>query len=119
METRSAIPRIFERIKNVKSVVDNTESTSAFCIYINTLIEGVVPSVWTDTGLPLVYKTRHEAEIDIAELMMDRLQEFMDGNRDFDDAMTVEEYIVEVGVFADGSIGDEDGNYFTPRIKTS
>ena len=96
-----------------------TPVSSAYCIYINTIGEGVVPSVRGDDVLPYVYETRREAEVDIAELMMDRLQEFMDGNRDFDDAMTVEEYIVEVDVFADGSIGDEDGNYFTSRQKVS
>lgn len=41
--------------------------------------------------------------------MMIRLQEFLDAERDFDDAVTVEEYVVEVKVLADGKIVDTNG----------
>ncbi len=44
--------------------------------------------------------------------MMTRLQEFIDGEREFEDAMTAEEYVVEVDVFPDGTIVDADGNSF-------
>jgi hypothetical protein len=44
--------------------------------------------------------------------MMTRLQEFIDGEREFDDAMNAEEYIVEVDVCPDGTIVDADGNSF-------
>jgi serine phosphatase RsbU (regulator of sigma subunit) len=90
-------------------------TTPAFCIYIDTIAEGTVPSVRDENDLPCVFATRLEAEREIADNMMSRLQEFMDGERDFDDAMTVEEYIVEVDVQPDGSIVDEDGNHFGPR----
>ncbi|MGH7176592.1 MAG: hypothetical protein ACREJC_04360 [Tepidisphaeraceae bacterium] len=89
--------------------------TPAFCIYIDTLLEGTVPSVRDEKDLPCVFTTRVEAEREIADNMMTRLQEFMDGHRDFDDAMTVEEYVVEVDVFPDGSITDEAGNVFGSR----
>ncbi len=32
--------------------------------------------------------------------------------RDFDDAVTLEEYVVEVDVFPDGAMVDADGNEF-------
>ena len=35
--------------------------------------------------------------------------------RDFDDAIMVEEYVVPVTVFPDGSFTDEDGNVFGPK----
>jgi hypothetical protein len=44
---------------------------------------------------------------------MTRLQEFLDGERDFDDAITVEEYVVPVTLLADGSVVDEDGRRFS------
>ncbi|MEO8617080.1 MAG: hypothetical protein ABI600_18215 [Luteolibacter sp.] len=44
--------------------------------------------------------------------MITRLQQFLDGERDFEDAMTVEEYIVEVDVFPDGTMVDADGKRF-------
>lgn len=44
--------------------------------------------------------------------MMIRLQQFIDGERDSDDAVTVEEYVVEVEVFSDRTVADTDGNRF-------
>jgi len=43
-----------------------------------------------------------------------RLREFIDDKLDFDAAMTVEEYIVEVDVDSDGVIVDCDENVLWP-----
>jgi hypothetical protein len=91
-----------------------------FCIFINTVFQGPVPSVRgskaddsdESRGKISVFATEREAQLEIADFMMTRLREFIDGERDFDDAMTVEEYIVEVDVFPDGTIVDADGNSF-------
>jgi hypothetical protein len=88
-------------------------SESAFCIYITTVCEGSVPSVRDGDGKPCVFKTEVEAQREIAGFVMTRLQEFIDGeDRDFEDAMTVEEYVVPVDVYPDGSIVDAEGNCF-------
>ena len=83
-----------------------------FCIYITTVCEGRIPAVRDERGLPCVFKTEAEAQREIADNAITRLQEFMDGHRDFEDAMTVEEYVVPVDVHRDGSIADADGNHF-------
>ena len=83
-----------------------------FCVYINTLLQGEVPSLFEGEGKYVVFATRLEAEREIADNAMTRLQQFLDGERDFDDAITVEEYVVGVDVLIDGSIIDENGNYF-------
>jgi len=44
--------------------------------------------------------------------MIIRLQQFLDGERDFEDAVTVKETVVEVDVFPDGTMVDGDGNVF-------
>ena len=72
----------------------------------------IFAAVRGDEGKPCVFTTRAEAEREIADNMMTRLQEFMDGERDFDDAMTVEEYVMEVDQMPDGSIVTEDGSTF-------
>lgn len=87
----------------------------AYCIYINTIAEGCVPAVRDENDLPVVFATREEAEREIADNMITRLQEFLDGHRDFEDAITLEEYIVDVALFPDGTITDEDGNVFGSR----
>jgi len=85
-------------------------SEPAFCIYINTLCEGVVPSIRDGHGKPCVFKTESEAQREIADNIITRLREFIAGEREFDDAMTVEEFIVPVDVYPDGSIVDDAGN---------
>ncbi len=85
---------------------------NGFCVFINTLCEGSVPSIRNGDGNPFVFETREAAEREIAETAIEQLQEFLDGLRDFDDAIMVEEYVVEVAVYPDGSVDDEDGNHF-------
>ncbi len=91
-----------------------------FCIFINTLFEGAVPSVY-ESGVDdhpnaserlCLFTTELEAQREIADFMMTRIQQFLDGERDFQDAITVEEYVVEVEVLPDGSIVDPDGKIF-------
>ena len=82
-----------------------------FCIYINTFFQGPVPTV--KESLPndaanaperiCVFSTEREAQLEIVDFMMTRLQQFVDGERDFEDAVTLEEYVVEVEVLPDGS----------------
>ena len=94
---------------------------SGFSIFIDTVFQGPVPSVIeslpTDpAGAPgriCVFATEREAQREIVENMIVRLQEFLDGERDFGDAVTLEEYVVPVDVLPDGSIVDADGNAFT------
>jgi hypothetical protein len=91
-----------------------------FCIFVNTVFQGPVPSVREciaedldeSGGRICVFATEREAQLEIADFMMKRLREFIDGERDFEDAMTAEEYVVEVDVFPDGTIVDADGNSF-------
>lgn len=83
-----------------------------FCIYLNTFFQGPTLSVRDGEDMPCVFSTEAEAQREIADFMMTRLQEFMDGERDFHDATTVEEYVVPVTVNPDGSIIDEDGRRF-------
>lgn len=85
---------------------------TAFCIFIDTVCEGRIPA-WHDENLmPVVSPTIEAAQRVIADDVMDHLREFLDGERDFDDAMTVDDYILPVDVLPDGSILDEDGNRF-------
>jgi hypothetical protein len=88
-----------------------------YCIFIDTLCQGAVPSVTeilpddpdhADERI-CVFQTELEAQREIADYMMTRLQEFLDGERDFEDAITVEEYVVAVEVFPDGTIVEASG----------
>ncbi len=91
------------------------EISIGFCIYLDTLFEGSVPAEWTADLKPFTYPTREAAEREIADDTMERIEQFLVGEREFEDAMTVEEYVVEVDILSDGSIVDESGNHFTKK----
>ena len=93
-----------------------TNLRDGFCIYINTFCQGPVPVVSDDNGY-VVFATELEAQKEIADNAMIRLRQFLDGERDFDDAITVEEYVVPVTVHPDGIITDEAGNCFGPKVE--
>jgi hypothetical protein len=77
---------------------------SGFGIFIDTVCEGRV-SLWLDgDGNPYFYESRSEAEREIAEDLMLRLEDFLKGEREFEEAMTVEEFILPVKRLPDGSV---------------
>jgi hypothetical protein len=85
---------------------------SAFCIYVDTICQGPIPAWRDDRGNPVVYRTVTEAQREIIEYLSERLHAFLAGDVGFEDAITVEDYIVKVEVCPDGSITDGDGNRF-------
>ena len=92
----------------------SAKTRSGFCIYINTYCQGPVPVVSDENGY-VVFETELEAQREIVDNLQIRLEQFMDGEREYEDAITVEEYIVPVTVHVDGTITDEDGRCFGPR----
>lgn len=82
---------------------------SGFGIFINTVFEGEVPLYRDEEGKPYFFETSKEAEVEIIDVLMMRLKECLDGEREFDDAITVEEYILPVDRLPDGSLRDEWG----------
>jgi hypothetical protein len=97
--------------------MNDMESTPVFCIFMDTICHGPVPIQRDEMGAPVVYSTRLEAERDFAEDLMDRIQQFLSGEREFADAVTVEEWVEEVDQFSDGVITDSSGNLFGPLDK--
>ena len=91
---------------------ESEQPASAFCIYFNTFFQGPVPTVFDENDKLCIFTTEVEAQREIVENAVIRLEQFLSGERAFDDAITVEEYVVEVDVLPDGSIMDADGNHF-------
>lgn len=84
--------------------------TRGYGIFIDTLCEGSVPNVKEikdgDNADPAIciYPTEREAQLEVVDYMMTRLQEFIDGERDFDDAVSLLEYVLEVEISDCGRI---------------
>lgn len=85
---------------------------AAYCIFLDTVCQGRIPAWHDEKGLPVVYSTTEAAQREIDDEVLEKLRQHLAGERDFDDVMTVEDYILPVEVLPDGSILDEDGNIF-------
>lgn len=89
-----------------------TNAKVEYCIYVNTVLEGPRPVERDGQGYPCVYPNLLAAQRAITEYAIERLRQFLAGEREFDDAMTVEEYVIEVDVLPDGAVCDESGRCF-------
>jgi hypothetical protein len=87
-------------------------NNSGYCIFIDTICEGRIPAWHDEKGLPVVYPTLEAAQREIADEVMEKMRQFLEGERDFEDAMTVEDYILPVDVLLDGSVLAKDGSWF-------
>ena len=92
-----------------------THPRKGFCIYIRTFCQGPVPVVSDGEDKYVIFETELEAQKEIVDNQMTRLRQFLDGERDFEDAIEVEEYVVAVMVHPDGTFTDEVGRCFGSR----
>ena len=82
-----------------------------YAIFIPTLCQGTMPACY-EGETPVVFASELEAQREIADNQMTRLRQFLDGERDFDDAISTDEFVLPVKVWRDGSISTEDGRVF-------
>lgn len=85
---------------------------TGFCIYTDTICQGAIPIEHDESGLPVVYSSRDEAERELAADIMERIRLFLAGDLSFAEAESVDEYVVEAARFSNGSIADGRGNTF-------
>lgn len=100
------------KIRKTRSPRKETRPKTGFCIFTEMFFQGSVLAVRDGDELPCVFATEREAQAEIANFWITRLQEFIDGERDFEDVAKIDEYVVPVTVFRDGSIAGPDGRKF-------
>jgi len=95
----------------------DTSSTDrlGYCIFVDTVCEGRVPAWHDENSMPVIYASLEDAQREIADEQIEKLRQFLCGERDFDDAITVEEYALPVHVLMDGSVVDQNGNQFSRK----
>jgi len=86
--------------------------SKGYCIYIDTFCDGPEPIESYGNSNPIVYATECEAQRSIVDDVITRCQQFLDGERDFEDAVTIEEYVEEVDIKEDGKIVDRFNNRY-------
>jgi len=83
---------------------------------MQTTCEGVVPAWYDKNNRPITYATERQAQLEIVDDLQERLCQFVAGERDFEDAIAIEDFILPVDVWPDGSISTEDGSIFGQRF---
>ncbi len=86
-----------------------------YCIYVDSVVDGPIPVERGLEGKPVVYTTLAAAEREIADLAIKRLHEVLVGARALEEAIPLEDFVVEVDLMPDGSIRDEWGRAFPKR----
>jgi hypothetical protein len=94
---------------------DQLPSPTGFAIFTRTVCEGLVPAWHDERNLPVIYATEREAQREIAEDLMEQLRQFLAGSREFDDAISNEDFVLRVKVWPDGRISTEDDRTFGKR----
>lgn len=83
-----------------------------FIIVGDSFVDGLQPTVMVSEGDSpfehLLFPTEREAQMEMADRMMTKLEEFIDGERDFDDAVALDEHVLEVVRRGDGKIFPKD-----------
>jgi hypothetical protein len=80
---------------------------TGFAIFCPTVFQGTMPACY-EGDYPLAFTTELEAQREIADNQLIRIQEFLDGKRDFHDTVTTDEFVLPVDVWSDGSVSTED-----------
>lgn len=90
----------------------NRNTRHAFAIFQDTICDGTVPTWRDESGFPIIYATEREAQIEVAEMLIAQLEQFVSGERKFDDALSTGDFILPVEVWPDGTIQTESGLRF-------
>jgi hypothetical protein len=83
-----------------------------YAIFMPTFFQGTMPACYDETNYPVVFPTELEAQREIADNQLIRIRQFLDGERDYEDAIATDEFVLPVDVLPDGSISTEDGSSF-------
>lgn len=80
-----------------------------FCIFVTTLCDGPGPVEFDADNKPITYSDRESAERVIAADAIERWHQYLSGEREFDDAATIEEYVNEVLLTETGAVVSIEG----------
>ncbi len=84
---------------------------TGFAIFCPTVFQGTMPACY-EGDYPIVFATEREAQCEIVDNQLTRFQQFLDNERDFEDAIDTDEFVLPVDVWADGSISTEGGRRY-------
>lgn len=84
---------------------------TGYAIFCPTVFQGTMSTCY-EGDYPVVFSTEREAQLEIADNQLVRIQQFINDERDFADAITTDEFVLPVDVWSDGSISTEWGRKY-------
>ncbi len=84
---------------------------SGYSVFMPTVFQGTMLACY-ENDYPVVFPSELEAQREIADNQLTRIQQFLDGERDFDDAIVTDEFVLPVKVWPDKSITTEHGRIY-------
>lgn len=84
---------------------------TGFAIFCSTVFQGTMPACY-EGDYPHAFATESEAQREIADNQLSRIQQFLDGERDFEDAIETDEFVLPVSIWPDGTISTESGRKY-------
>ena len=82
-----------------------------YAIFCPTVFQGTMPACY-EGDYPLAFTTELAAQREIADNQLARIQQFLAGERDFDDAIETDEFVLPVTIWTDGGISIENGRKY-------
>lgn len=85
-----------------------TEPVDGWCVFLDTFLGVRTPIVTDGEGMVVLFADERSAQLEIADDLQTRLWRFQSGERIFEDAIHVEEYVLPVTIHPDGTFVDVD-----------
>lgn len=67
---------------------------TGYAIFCHTLFQGIMPACYDETDYPVVFPTELEAQREIADTQLIRIRQFLDSQREFEDAIATDEFVL-------------------------
>ena len=85
-------------------MVESGKTSKGYCVFVESMCEGLVPSVFDANNQPVVFATRKEANEEIKDYAVTRLAHATNDDEVSIYSADTEEFVLEVRLLENGSI---------------
>jgi hypothetical protein len=82
---------------------------SGYCLFVDAICGGSTPVERDEAGKWVLYSTAQAAEAEIIDIFEQRIVEYKEGERTFEETLVDEFYVMPVSVKSGGAVVDEAG----------
>jgi hypothetical protein len=86
-----------------------------YCIFTDTLFQGMTPVERDENGNWVIYETEAQAEASIEDDNQEFLRQYLAGEREMEEGIESDDVVCQVTCLPNGSVVDEWGRVFKPK----